>query len=85
MRLRSILFLFVLVSLAVETECATNHDKIFEEKIDSLISKRMELPLVSSKLDVPGSRFVPVYGNVIEAGGAASRDFLDDSENLFAA
>ena len=85
MTLRSILFLFVLVSLIAETQGATNRgaDKIFEEKIDSLISKRMELPLVSSKLDVPGSRFVPVYGNVIEAGGAASRDFLDDGENLF--
>ena len=47
MTLRSILFLFVLVSLIAETQGATNRgaDKIFEEKIDSLISKRMELPL----------------------------------------
>ena len=37
-------------------------EKNFEEKIISLISKRMDLPSVRSKLEKPNGKFVPVYG-----------------------
>ena len=61
-------------------EALYHNEKIFEEKIDSLISKRMNLPLVRSKLD--NGKLAPVYGNVIEVG---AEGFVDDGDDWLAA
>jgi hypothetical protein len=63
------------------------NEKAFEEKMDSLISKRMDLPLVRAKLEKSNGKFVPVYGSV--AGN--NEGFVDwnanedlfDAESLF--
>lgn len=58
-------------------------EKIFEEKIISLISKRMELPSVRSKLEKPSAKFVPVYGYVLDVNDERFLD-VDVDDNLFA-
>jgi hypothetical protein len=58
-------------------------EKIFEEKIISLISKRMELPSVRSKLEKPSGKFVPVYGYVLDVNDERFLD-VDVDDNLFA-
>lgn len=92
----SIVVLFVLVLLpkgacALEpammlgTGSSTNSEmeKIFEEKIISLISKRMDLPSVRSKLEKPNGKFVPVYGYVLDVNDDRFLD-VDVDDNLFA-
>lgn len=58
-------------------------EKIFEEKIISLISKRMELPSVRSKLEKSSGKFVPVYGYVLDVNDERFLD-VDVDDNLFA-
>ena len=58
-------------------------EKIFEEKIISLISKRMELPSVRSKLEKTSGKFVPVYGYVLDVNDERFLD-VDVDDNLFA-
>ena len=92
----SIVVLFVLVLLpkdacALEpammlgTGSSTNSEmeKIFEEKIISLISKRMDLPSVRSKLEKSNGKFVPVYGYVLDVNDDRFLD-VDVDDNLFA-
>lgn len=58
-------------------------EKVFEEKIISLISKRMDLPSVRSKLEKPNGKFVPVYGHVLDVNDDRFLD-VDVDDNLFA-
>jgi hypothetical protein len=58
-------------------------EKNFEEKIISLISKRMDLPSVRSKLEKPNGKFVPVYGYVLDVNDERFLD-VDVDDNLFA-
>ncbi|ACX75131.1 P3 domain protein [Fibrobacter succinogenes subsp. succinogenes S85] len=87
MTLRSILFCrfaVVLSALLSLSASAFAKEKVFEEKIDSLFSKRMELPMVSSKLERLNGKFVPVCGNVIDEVDEHTLDLLAD-DDLFAA
>ena len=63
------------------------NEKAFEKMMDSLISKRMDLPLVRSKLDKSNGKFAPVYGNVVDDNDAVDDLTLDDdffaAESLF--
>lgn len=60
------------------------NEKGFDEKIDSIISKRLDLPTVRAKLENTHAKFVPVYGHVLEAGYENALD-MEDDEDLFAA
>lgn len=59
-------------------------EKSFEEKIDSIISKRLHLPSVRSKLDSSNTKFIAVYGHVLEANDKRALETTDD-EDLFVA
>lgn len=63
------------------------NEKAFEKMMDSLISKRMDLPLVRSKLEKSNGKFAPVYGNVVDENDAVDDLTLDDdffaAESLF--
>jgi len=63
-------------------------EKALEEKLDSLVLKRMDLPLVRTKLKKVSKGFSPVYGSVINHGDKRYEDFvgeedLFDAESLF--
>ena len=95
MTLRSIPFLlfFVLIVLSeafafepLESSKETEHkiENSFEEKIDSIISKRLHLPSVRTKLENTHSKFIAVYGHVLEANDKRALESADD-EDLFVA
>lgn len=83
----SLVVLFILLYLPIDTnafEPTVSRKRTFDETIDSVLSKRMELPLVRSKLENPNSKFVPVYGHVMDANDTRSFDITDD-EDMFVA
>ena len=67
------------------------NERAFEEMMDSLVSKRMDLPLVRTKLEKSNGKFAPVYGSVVDANVGANEGFVDwtadedlfDAESLF--
>jgi len=95
MTLRSTLFLLLFALFVLpeayafeplESSYGTEHkiEKNFEEKIDSIISKRLDLPTVRSKLENTHSKFIAVYGRALEANDKRTFE-TDDEEDLFVA
>ena len=83
----SLVVLLILLYLPIGVnafESTALRKKTFDETIDSVLSKRMELPLVRSKLENPNSKFVPVYGHVMDANDTRSLDITED-EDMFVA
>lgn len=61
------------------------NEKSMEQEIDSLILKKMNLPLVSSKLDDANIRSTPLYGHIVDANDKRSLDLMADDDSEFAA
>ena len=95
MTLRSTLFLLIFALFVLpkahafespESSRGEEHkiEKSFEERIDAIISKRLRLPSVRSKLDSSDTKFIAVYGHVLEANDKRALE-SDDDEDLFVA
>ena len=95
MTLRSTLFLLIFALFVLPKAYALESpepskgeeykiEKGFEEKIDAIISKRLHLSSVRSKLENTNSKFVAVYGHVLEANDKRALESADE-EDLFVA
>ena len=95
MTLRSTLFLLIFALFVLPKAYALESpepskgeeyktEKGFEEKLDAIISKRLHLSSVRSKLENTNSKFVAVYGHVLEANDKRALESTDE-EDLFVA
>lgn len=76
---------FEYLSLQDKGMTEKKNEKSMEQEIDSLILKKMNLPLVSSKLDDANIKSTPLYGHIVEANDKRSLDLMTDDDSEIAA